>query len=149
MSIGSRIFQQRKALDITKTQLAENLGVSFQAVSSWERDEYLPETEKLIAIARALGVSVAFMMDDDVPQIPNWGMSDRVFSEERMFTFIKAAATIKGLTQTLKALPFSKASHKGQTRQAGSFTRMAVYSQKVSIPWAVCLPVNSTTLAAN
>ena len=44
MSIGSNISGLRKAKKLTQEKLAEKLGVTFQAVSSWERDEYLPET---------------------------------------------------------------------------------------------------------
>ena len=43
MSIGSNLIAARKAKGFTQEQLAERLGVSFQAVSAWERDAYLPE----------------------------------------------------------------------------------------------------------
>lgn len=104
MSLGSRILCQRKVLNMTQNQLAEMLGVSFQAVSSWERDAYLPETEKLNAIATALGVTVAFVLDDDRAPLPHWHTRDRLFSEERMYTFVKAAAATKDLHGTLKRL---------------------------------------------
>ena len=44
MSIGSQIAKRGKELGMTQQELAESLDVSFQAVSSWERDEYLPDT---------------------------------------------------------------------------------------------------------
>lgn len=47
MSIGSNLIAARKAKGFTQEQLAERLGVSFQAVSAWERDAYLPEAESL------------------------------------------------------------------------------------------------------
>lgn len=57
MSIGSNLIAARKAKGFTQEQLAERLGVSFQAVSAWERDAYLPETGKLAALASALNIS--------------------------------------------------------------------------------------------
>ncbi|MCR4722517.1 MAG: helix-turn-helix domain-containing protein [Eubacteriales bacterium] len=51
MSIGSNIRSLREEGKLTQEQLAEKLDVTFQAVSSWERDEYLPETAKLIKLA--------------------------------------------------------------------------------------------------
>ena len=39
MSIGENITRIRKEKNLTQEQLAEKLGVTFQAVSSWERDE--------------------------------------------------------------------------------------------------------------
>lgn len=50
MSIGSNLIAARKAKGFTQEQLAERLGVSFQAVSAWERDAYLPEAGKLAAL---------------------------------------------------------------------------------------------------
>jgi transcriptional regulator with XRE-family HTH domain len=84
MSIGSKIYQKRKLLEMTQNQLAEAVGVSFQAVSAWERDEYLPDTQKLLDIAKVLGTTVAFLLDEDKADVPNWGLRDRVFSEEHI-----------------------------------------------------------------
>ena len=51
MSIGSNIKQFREERNLTQEQLGDKLGISFQAVSSWERDEYKPDVEKLIKLA--------------------------------------------------------------------------------------------------
>ena len=37
-TIGSRIAQKRKALGLTQEELAQQLGVSSQAVSKWENE---------------------------------------------------------------------------------------------------------------
>lgn len=58
MSFGENLRLMRKARNLTQEQFAEALGVSRQAVSKWEADSGYPETEKLIAISRVLGVSV-------------------------------------------------------------------------------------------
>ena len=117
MSIGSKIYQKRKQLDMTQNQLAEAVGVSFQAVSAWERDEYLPDTQKLLDIAKALLTTAAFLLEEDKVELPDWGLCDRVFSEEHMYTFVKATATAKALNGTLRALPFAKDKHKDQFRK--------------------------------
>ena len=51
MSIGKNIRKLREANNLTQEKLAEKIDVTFQAVSSWERDEYLPETANLIKLA--------------------------------------------------------------------------------------------------
>ncbi len=48
---------------------------------------------------------------------PAWSMGDRFFDENRMYTFVQAAAKAKGLRQTLLALPFAREKHRGQTRK--------------------------------
>ena len=35
--VGANICKLRKKLGITQTELADRLGISFQAVSNWER----------------------------------------------------------------------------------------------------------------
>ena len=51
MSIGTNIKTLRDERNLTQEQLAEMVGVTFQAVSSWERDEYKPDTNYLINLA--------------------------------------------------------------------------------------------------
>ena len=63
MSFGENLRLMRKARNLTQEQFAEALGVSRQAVSKWEADSGYPETEKLIAISRVLGVSVDKLLD--------------------------------------------------------------------------------------
>ena len=116
MSIGRRIASQRAARNLTQAQLAERLGLSFQAVSSWEREETLPDLAKIPLIAKALETTAAFLMGEPL-EAPTWDQKDRLFHEDRMYTFVKAAATAKGFEQTLRALPFARARHQGQLRK--------------------------------
>lgn len=56
--IGSRIRELRQEKKLTQSEFAEILGVSFQAVSSWERGIAPPELENLIRIATFFEVLV-------------------------------------------------------------------------------------------
>jgi transcriptional regulator with XRE-family HTH domain len=58
MEIGRRISRLRKEKDMTQPALADVMGVSFQAVSNWERGASMPDIGKLPELAQALGVSV-------------------------------------------------------------------------------------------
>ena len=58
MSLGSNIAEARKQRSLTQEKLAELVGVSFQAVSSWERDENLPDTARLLVLSKALDTSL-------------------------------------------------------------------------------------------
>lgn len=51
MLIGKRIKQRRKEMGFkTQQSLADALGVSHVTVSGWERDEFKPDGDKLIAL---------------------------------------------------------------------------------------------------
>ncbi|MBO2517425.1 MAG: hypothetical protein CW338_09205 [Clostridiales bacterium] len=114
MSIGSNIAAARRARGLTQEKLAEQMEVTFQAVSTWERDENLPETKKLLALAKVLNISPAALLDEDPAE---WELKDPNFDADHMYTYVKAKAQSLGLTQTLAALPFMKERHRGQFRK--------------------------------
>ena len=58
MTFGERLQQLRRKAGMSQDTLAEKLEVSRQAVSKWERDEAMPETDKVIRIARLFDVSL-------------------------------------------------------------------------------------------
>ena len=54
MRLGEKITAARKKKGWTQEQLADQLQVSFQAVSTWERNENLPDTAHLVRLSRLL-----------------------------------------------------------------------------------------------
>lgn len=56
--VGSQIARLRKEKGLTQTELGDRVGVSFQAVSKWERGETLPDTALLPALAMVLETSI-------------------------------------------------------------------------------------------
>ena len=115
MRIGAKIQAMRKAAKLTQNDLAEKMGVSFQTVSGWERDEYLPDTNRLSELAYALNTSVAALVRED--DVPAWELHDRLFSEEHMYTFVKASTASRGYYQSSLALSFAAEKHEGQYRK--------------------------------
>lgn len=57
-TIGSFIAHKRKELGLTQQKLAEQLNVSFQAVSKWENETTVPDTLLLPQLAQVLQTSV-------------------------------------------------------------------------------------------
>ena len=58
LKIAENIRKLRHNLNLSQEQLAERLGVRFQAVSKWERGETYPDIELLLSIASFFGISV-------------------------------------------------------------------------------------------
>ena len=84
MNIGKNIKQLRQQKNLTQEQVAEKLGVSYQAVSKWENNANTPDIALLPKIANLLGTSIdalfsvnianysdihSFMKDDDVIRV--------------------------------------------------------------------------------
>jgi len=57
MTFGEKLQKLRQKADMSQDALAERLDVSRQAVSRWERDETMPETDKVVAMADLFGVT--------------------------------------------------------------------------------------------
>lgn len=62
MTFGERLQALRQRAGMSQDALAERLGVSRQAVSRWERDETMPETDKVIALADLFGVTTDYLL---------------------------------------------------------------------------------------
>ena len=58
MMIAKRIEQARIDQNMTQLQLADMLGVSYQAVSNWERGNSMPDISKLADLCNALDLTV-------------------------------------------------------------------------------------------
>ena len=60
--VGNKIAELRKNKGLTQSDLGEHLGVSFQAVSKWERGETLPDTAILVPLSEVLETTVDFIL---------------------------------------------------------------------------------------
>lgn len=58
MNLGAILQTKRSERGLSQEKLAELVGVSRQAVSKWELGDAVPDTDKLIPLAKALGVTV-------------------------------------------------------------------------------------------
>lgn len=63
MNIGNKIKVLRKEKGVTQEELANNVGVSFQAVSKWENNIALPDITLLPILAEYFGVSMDELFD--------------------------------------------------------------------------------------
>ncbi|HOE64956.1 MAG TPA: helix-turn-helix domain-containing protein [Candidatus Hydrogenedentes bacterium] len=62
--LGLRIRAQREKRGLKQQDVANALGISPQAVSKWERGENAPDIAVLSPLARLLGVSADWLLDD-------------------------------------------------------------------------------------
>ena len=56
MDFGKQIKQMRLERKLTQEQMAEQLGVSRQAVSNWENNKNLPDLELIISMSRLFNI---------------------------------------------------------------------------------------------
>lgn len=62
--IGRKVSSLRKDQNMTQMELADKMGISFQAVSNWERGNSMPDISKLAELAQVLGVTIDELLGD-------------------------------------------------------------------------------------
>ncbi len=70
MKLNEKILYYRKAAKLSQEELAARVGVSRQAVSKWELGDATPEVDKLLALARAFGVTTDELLGESEPEAP-------------------------------------------------------------------------------
>ena len=70
MTLGQRIQELRKGLDLSQEELGEKMGISRQAISKWEADQTIPDLDKLIALSRLFGLTIGQLLGVEQPLPP-------------------------------------------------------------------------------
>ena len=70
MKLNEKILYYRKTAKLSQEELAARVGVSRQAVSKWELGDATPEVDKLLALARAFGVTTDELLSEGEPAGP-------------------------------------------------------------------------------
>lgn len=65
MTFGEKLFELRSDAGLSQDRLAEMLEVSRQSVSKWERDEAMPDTDKIVLISKIFSVSTDSLLKDE------------------------------------------------------------------------------------
>ena len=104
LNIAEHIKQLRKQRGITQEDLAGFLGVSFQAVSKWERGDGYPDITILPSIANFFGVTLDELVG--MNELRNEKMREEMLSNARLFASEgRIAETISTLREGLKSFP--------------------------------------------
>ena len=67
MTLPEKIVYCRKRAGLSQEGLAARVGVSRQAVSKWELGEASPDIGKLLALAKAFGVTTDWLLSEEDP----------------------------------------------------------------------------------
>lgn len=106
MKVAKRIKEARVARNMTQMNLADAMGVSYQAVSNWERGNSMPDISKLEELCRVLGFGVGELL----------GMESReTQTVEKILNEEDACLTVEELSGIAPLLPPKQV--KEQTRK--------------------------------
>ncbi len=83
--IGTNIYRYRKEKGYTQSQLANMVGVTFQAISKWETDGAVPDLERIVTLADALGVGVDSILGHSVPSSTEKSIYDDQYKKKEFY----------------------------------------------------------------
>ena len=66
--VASNIKNARTRMNMTQMNLADEMGVSYQAVSNWERGNSMPDISKLPELCKILNISFEELVGERVPE---------------------------------------------------------------------------------
>lgn len=69
MNLGKNIFELRKKQRLSQEQLGEKVGVTRQTISNWELEQTTLDTNQLIALSKALNVSIDVLVGNDIQNL--------------------------------------------------------------------------------
>ena len=70
MDLGERLYQLRKARNLSQGEVADALGVSRQSVSKWENNTSVPELDKLVKLGELFGLTLDELVKGEIPTAP-------------------------------------------------------------------------------
>ena len=68
LQVAKRIRDARNAKNMTQMELADKMGVSFQAVSNWERGNSMPDISKLSDLSKVVGINISQILGGDTKE---------------------------------------------------------------------------------
>lgn len=103
MALSEKLYDLRKKGGLSQEQLAEQLGVSRQAISKWESGKAIPESDTLISISQYFDVSLDYLLKENAAPselISNIGQSETKANkkhEKQTFGLITCILGVAGL----------------------------------------------------
>lgn len=106
MNLSERIQHLRKTKGISQEQLADDIGVSRQAVSKWESVQSVPDIDKIILLAEYFNVSTDYLLRGIEQNIAN-----KTKPDSRLFSIIGTTINVIGLLISFALWNEKKASY--------------------------------------
>lgn len=70
MILADKIIEERKKNGWSQEELANNLGVSRQAVSKWESSGSIPDLQRILQMSELFGVTTDYLLKDEIEEEP-------------------------------------------------------------------------------
>ena len=96
MKIYEKIFARLEELHMSQIELSRRTGIATSTISDWRKKKINPQADKLVAICKALDMSLVDLLCDEEDKSNTILTSDYIVNDELLVeTFMKASDDIK------------------------------------------------------
>lgn len=97
MTFSEKLITLRAGRGWSQERLAQELGITRQAVGRWEKGSGLPDAKSLMALARVFGVEAEWLLGEDADAVPQQTGSMRFELSVSALDWAMAALAIVGM----------------------------------------------------
>lgn len=83
MNLGERLYELRKAKNLTQDDVAEKLNVSRQTVSKWETNQSTPDFDKIVPLCELFEIGVEELLTGKKPE-PTERKEEKVLTRQEL-----------------------------------------------------------------
>lgn len=84
MNLGERLFELRKAKNLTQDDMAEKLNVTRQTVSKWETNQSTPDFDKIMPLCELFGIGVEELLTGKKPEESQEKKEEKVLTRQEV-----------------------------------------------------------------
>lgn len=84
MNLGERLFELRKAKNLTQDDMAEKLNVTRQTVSKWETNQSTPDFDKIMPLCELFEIGVEELLTGKKPEESQEKKEEKVLTKQEV-----------------------------------------------------------------
>lgn len=84
MDLGERLFELRKAKNLTQDDMAEKLNVTRQTISKWETNQSTPDFDKIMPLCELFEIGVEELLTGKKPEEKQEKKEERVLTRQEV-----------------------------------------------------------------
>ena len=103
--VGSRVRMRRLMLDMSQSDIADALGLTFQQVQKYEKGTNRVSCSRLVEMAKAMKCSVTMLLPDEGKEVDSQApLIDGIGNDKVAFRMVEAFKEIEDITTRRKLL---------------------------------------------
>ena len=101
MNIYEKIFARLEEINMSQIELSRRTGIATSTISDWRKKQINPQADKLVAICKALDMSLVDLLCDEEDKKNEFSRADYVVGEQFIIVFWRNEKTSIQLSRAM------------------------------------------------